>query len=72
MKDTFSFLTFTAAAISFAVFLTTFQSDSLPEMGWNPVVTAAAYAPGNGCRLQGPLLADIRDRLDALVHPRDV
>jgi hypothetical protein len=73
MKDIFSIVTFTAAAISFAVFLTSFQFDNgMPEAGWNPTVTAAAYVSGSGCPLRGPLLADSRDGLSVLSHLHDV
>ena len=42
MKDAFSLVTFTAAAICFAVFLTTFwSSGNLLEYGWNPSAPAA-------------------------------
>jgi hypothetical protein len=72
MKDIFSRVAFTGAAICFAVFLATVQSDDLPQLRWNPSAKAALYAPANSCRLQGPLLADIGDRLNVLAHRRNV
>jgi hypothetical protein len=73
MKDIFSIVTFTAAAISFAVFLTSFQFDNgMPEAGWNPTASAAVHVSGRGCPLRGPLLADSRDGLSVLAHLHDV
>jgi hypothetical protein len=72
MKDIFSLVAFTGAAICFAVFLTTVQSDDLPELRWAPSATSALYAPGNACRLQGPLLVESHDGLGVLAHLRDV
>jgi hypothetical protein len=73
MKDAFSLVVFTAAAICFAVFLTTFwSSGNLPEYGWNPSAPAAVQLSDLGCRLRGPLLADIRVRIAALSRSHDV
>ena len=65
MKHTSSIFALTAAALSFAVFLTAFQSEGRQEFG-DPSGTATASDRGNGCRLRGPLLADIRGGIDIL------
>jgi hypothetical protein len=73
MKDAFSLVVFTAAAICFAVFLTTFwSSGNLPEYGWNPSAPASVQLSDLGCRLRGPLLADVRGGISALSRPHDV
>jgi hypothetical protein len=75
MKNAFSFATFTAAAFSFAVFLTIFQSGAnLPEYGSSRSASAARQlsAHSAGCRLRGPLLAEIRGAIDVLSRLHDV
>jgi hypothetical protein len=71
MKDIFSLVTFTGAATSFAILLTSFPSVDMPELGWTPAVTATVSAHANRCRLQRPLLADSRDGLSVLAHLRE-
>jgi hypothetical protein len=72
MKDIFSLVTLAAGAFCLAAFLTTFQSDGgTPAAGWTPMVVAAVYAPGKGCHLRGPLLADSRDGLNVMALLRE-
>ncbi|MCC8937516.1 hypothetical protein H8A99_13790 [Bradyrhizobium sp. Arg68] len=69
MKDIFSIVTFTAAAISFALFLTTVQfDDGMLEPRWPPTATVAV----NGCDLRAPLLADRTGGLSVLAQLHSV
>ena len=66
MKHASSIFTLTAAALSFALFLTTFQSEGRQEFGWKPSATTSGLHRGIGCGLRRPLLADIRGGIDVL------
>jgi hypothetical protein len=71
MKDAFSLISFAAAALCLAAFLTTFPSE---ESGWGTSAPAALQLSGHGndCRLRGPLFADVRGGIDVLSRLRDV
>ena len=56
MKNIFSLVTLTAAALSFAVFFTSLPGERM--LGLSPATAAAVHGSDHGCRLQGPLLAN--------------